>query len=97
MFSKMINFGKGMFVAAKEKSKQIAGKALAAIATVGAALGITQKADAQVTLPDLGVDVGEYATAMGTQLGVVFLVILGISCVFMIGMIAWRWLRRVKG
>jgi len=48
-----------------------------------------------VTLPDLGVDVSEYATAMGTNLGAIFGTILAISAVFIAGKIGWRWLRRV--
>lgn len=47
-----------------------------------------------VTLPDLGVDVPAYATAMGTDLGGIFVAVLGISAVFIAGKIGWRWLRR---
>ena len=54
-------------------------------------------ASAQVTLPDLGVDVPGHATAMGTDLGTIFIAILGISAVFIAGSIGWRWLRRAKG
>jgi hypothetical protein len=47
-----------------------------------------------VTLPDLGVDVESYATAMGTNLGAIFSTIIGISAVFIAGKIGWRWLKR---
>ena len=52
---------------------------------------------AQVSLPDLGVDVAGHATAMGQDLGAGFMVILGIAAVFIAGGIMWRWLRRAKG
>lgn len=48
-----------------------------------------------VTLPDLGVDVGAYATAMGTTLGAAFVAILAVSAVFIAAKTGWRWLRRV--
>jgi len=48
-----------------------------------------------VTLPDIGVDVGAYATAMGTSLGAIFGTVLAISAVFIAARIGWRWLRRV--
>ncbi len=62
-----------------------------------AGLVFSLNAQAQVTLPDLGVDVGGHATAMGTDLGTGFMTILGISAVFIAGSILWRWLRRAKG
>ena len=49
-----------------------------------------------VTLPDLGINVSDYATAMATDLGGVFITCLGASAVFIAGSIGWRWLRRVK-
>ena len=48
-----------------------------------------------VTLPDLGVDVPAYATAMGTEVGATFVAVLAISAVFIAGRIGWRWLRRI--
>lgn len=68
-----------------------------AAAAVVAASALVAGAAAQVTLPDLGVDVNGTATAMGTDLGAGFMTILGISTVFIIGSILWRWLRRAKG
>lgn len=56
---------------------------------------LSVSAFAQVTLPDLGVDVSDYATAMGTDLGAVFVTILAIAAVFIVGRIGWRWLKRV--
>lgn len=46
------------------------------------------------TLPDLGVDVTEYVTLMGTQLGGIFVAVLAVSIVFITGKIGWRWLKR---
>lgn len=70
--------------------------ALGAAAFAAGAL-IVSEASAQITLPDLGVDVNGTATAMGADLGTGFMTILGISTVFIIGGILWRWLRRAKG
>lgn len=50
-----------------------------------------------VTLPDLGVSIPDYATAMGTDLGATFVAVLGVAIVFIIGKIGWRWLRRAGG
>ena len=61
------------------------------------ALLVAASVQAQVTLPDLGVDVPAHATAMGQDLGSGFMVILGIAAVFIAGTIMWRWLRRAKG
>ncbi|MEL6613554.1 MAG: hypothetical protein AAFQ53_15765 [Bacteroidota bacterium] len=71
------------------KLSKLAGAPLAALALAGLA-------SAQVTLPDLGVDVPGTATAMGTDLGTIFMAILAISAVFIAGSIGWRWLRRAK-
>jgi len=49
------------------------------------------------TLPDLGVDVEEYVSLMGTSLGGVFVAVLAVAIVFMVGKIGWRWLRRAGG
>ena len=68
-----------------------------AAAAVVAASALVAGAAALVTLPELGVDVNGTATAMGTDLGAGFMTILGISTVFIIGSILWRWLRRAKG
>ncbi|MEM8709475.1 MAG: hypothetical protein AAGG01_00870 [Planctomycetota bacterium] len=67
------------------------------LAAAAAALALGTSAMAQVTLPDLGVDVAGTATAMGTDLGAVFTAILGIAAVFIIGTIGWMWLRRYRG
>ena len=68
-----------------------------AAAAVVAASALVAGAAAQVTLPDLGVDLNMTENAMGTDLGAGFMTILGISTVFIIGSILWRWLRRAKG
>lgn len=60
-----------------------------------AALSATSMA--QVTLPNLGLDVPGHATAMGTDLATIFTTILGISAVFIAANIGWKWLRRARG
>ena len=64
----------------------------AAVATF--AVAMAPLAAAQVTLPELGVDIPGTATAMGTDLGAIFTAVVGISAVFIAGKIGWRWLRR---
>ena len=63
-----------------------------------AVVGFSSLAAAQggVTLPDLGVDVGGTAEAMGADLGPDFMTVLGSSAVFIAGGIAWKWLRRAR-
>ncbi|MEM6674728.1 MAG: hypothetical protein AAF726_17915 [Planctomycetota bacterium] len=85
-----------------KKARGVASRCVRKVAAFGAAAFaagalIVSDASAQVTLPDLGVDVNGTATAMGTDLGAGFMTILGISTVFIIGSILWRWLRRAKG
>lgn len=89
-----VNLAKKTGKAVVNTAKKCAGAVVTGCGTVGAMVGLNKTAQAQVTLPDLGFDVSEYATAMGTDLGTVFVTILGIAAVFIIGKIGWRWLKR---
>ena len=59
---------------------------------VAVVLGLAAQASAQVTLPDIGFDGEATATAAGTALGAILVVIIGLSLAFMFGRKFVRWM-----
>lgn len=66
---------------------------LATVVTVGSVIAAAQ-AHAQVTLPDLGVDVAATATAIGTGLGTIVASTITIFGAFLVIVLGLRWIKR---